>query len=147
MLFVIGMMLYWPTLITIPMACILCFAYYRLAINEERVLAKMFESQYNDYSLKVPRFLGRNTLKIFRLPKKLSLDEFIVVTAFLIPFILWFAEAVAGVLLGTSLIRAYWFPIAYALPAHIGVIISLFLLLTAGIVALVKWKYPQKQEN
>jgi protein-S-isoprenylcysteine O-methyltransferase Ste14 len=138
-LFVVGMVLYWPTLITIPMACILCFAYYRLAVSEERYISKTFEDQYAEYSHKVPRFLGQNTVKIFRLPRKLSVTEFIVVTALLIPFVLWFAEAVAGVIMGTNWVRAYWFPIAYVLPVHIGVIISLGLLFPVGVVALVKW--------
>lgn len=40
-LFVVGMTLYWPTLITIPMVCVLCFAYYRLAINEEKNISKI----------------------------------------------------------------------------------------------------------
>jgi len=133
------MMLYWPTLITIPMACILCFAYYKLAISEERDIAKTFEAQYAEYSRKVPRFLGRNTFKIFRLPRKLNVAEKIVVAALLIPFILWFAESVASVILGSNWVRAYWFPIAYVLPVHIGVIISLVLLFPVGIAVPVKW--------
>jgi methanethiol S-methyltransferase len=138
-LFVVGMVLYWPTLITIPMACILCFAYYRLAISEERVNAKTFGAQYVEYSRQVPRFLGRKAFKIFRLPRKLSVTERIVVTALLVPFILWFAEALVGIALGANWVIAYWFPIAYVLPVHIGVIISLVLLFPVGITALFKW--------
>jgi methanethiol S-methyltransferase len=145
-LFVVGMTLYWPTLITIPMACILCFAYYRIAISEERALAKTSETQFVEYISKCPRFLGRNTFKIFRLPKKLSITENIVVAAFLIPFILWFAEAAAGIALGTNWIRVHWFPIAYFLPVHIGVIISLVLLFPVGILTIAKW-YVNKNKK
>jgi methanethiol S-methyltransferase len=138
-LFVVGMTLYWPTLITIPMACVLCFAYYRLAINEEKNIAKTFEDQYQEYSHKVPRFLGRNTFKIFRLPRKLTVTEYIVEAALLIPFAVWFAEALVGLVWGTAFVRAYWLSIAYVLPVHIGVIISLVLLFPVGVAALVKW--------
>ncbi len=137
-LFVIGMTLYWPTLITIPMACILCFAYYRLAISEEKYMVKTFKEQYQEYSHKAPRFLGRNALKIFRLPRKLSVTECIVEAAVLIPFVLWFGEALLGAVGGTAVVRAYWFPIAYVLPIHIGVIISFVLLFPAGVEALLK---------
>jgi hypothetical protein len=111
-LFVIGMTLYWPTLITIPMALILCFAYYRLAISEEKNIANTFDAQYQEYSRKVPRFLGKDALKISRLPKKLSDTEYLVEAALLIPFVLWLAEALAGTALGAAILRAYWFPIA-----------------------------------
>jgi hypothetical protein len=137
-LFVIGMTLYWPTLITIPMAFILCFAYYRLGISEEKNIANTFDAQYQEYSRKVPRFLGKDALKIFRLPKKLSVTEYLVVAALLIPFVLWLAEALAGMVMGAAILRAYWFPIAYLLPIHIGVIISLVLLVSVGTAELVK---------
>jgi len=137
-LFVIGMTLYWPTLITIPMALILCFAYYRLAISEEKNIAKTYDMQYQEYSSKVPRFLGRDALKIFRLPRKLSATEYLVEGALLVPFVLWLAEALAGAVWGAAVLRAYWFPIAYVLPIHIGVIVSLFLLVSVGASELVK---------
>lgn len=146
-LFVVGMTLYWPTLITIPMACLLCFAYYRLARSEEKDIAKTFGQQYQDYSRKVPRFLGKNTLKIFRLPRKLTATEYIVEAALLIPFVLWFAEAVAGLILGTDSVRIYWLPIAYVLPVHIGVIISFILLFPVSIMALVKWYFAKKKKG
>ena len=137
-LFVIGMALYWPSLITIPMAFILCFAYYRLALSEEKGIAKTFEAQYQEYSQRVPRFLGKNGLKIFRLPRKLSVTEYIVEAALLTPFVLWFAEALVGAVWGAAFVRAYWFPIAYVVPIHIGVIISLVLLIPVGVTELVK---------
>ncbi len=145
-LFVMGMTLYWPTLITIPMACILCFAYYRLAISEEKNLAKTFDEQYQQYSRKVPRFLGRNTLKIFRLPRGLSLTESLFEAALLIPFVLWLAEPVVGVIGGTEIVRTYWLPIAYVFPVHIGVVISLALLLPIGVTALYKWYIAKRKK-
>lgn len=144
-LFVVGMTLYWPTLITIPMACVLCLAYYKLAISEENNLAKTFGRQYREYSNKVPRFLGRKALKIFRLPGKLSITEYIVEAALLIPFVLWFAEALVGALWGTAFVIAYWFPIAYVLPVHIGVVFSFILLFSVVVAALVKRHIAKKK--
>ena len=138
-LFVVGMTLYWPTLITIPMTCLLCFAYYRLALSEEKNLAKTFPEDFQEYSRKVPRFLGRGVFKIFRLPKELSVTDYIVEAALLIPFVLWFTEAFAGAVWGTNLVSKYWFPIAYALPVHIGVVISFVLLCPVVVVAVIKW--------
>ena len=146
-LFVIGMTLYWPTLITIPMGFSLCFAYYWLARNEEKSLVKTYGSEYQEYCQKVPRFLGRNTFKIFNLPRKLTLTECIVEAALLIPFVLWFAEAVTGVTWGTNFVRAYWFPIAYVLPVYIGVIISFVLILPVAIVALIKWYIDKRRRR
>ncbi len=137
-LFVVGMTLYWPTLITVPMAVVLCLAYYRLALNEEREVSEAFGDQYKEYSRNVPRFLGKNAFKIFRLPRKLSTTELIVEAAFIIPFALWFAEALAAALWGTSFVRAYWFPIAYVLPIHLGVVVSFSLLISDGIAEIVK---------
>jgi hypothetical protein len=145
-LFVVGMTLYWSTLITIPMGLILCLAYYRLAISEEKKLAKMFEEKYVEYSKNVPRFLGgRSTLKIFRLPTGLTLIEVIVEAALLTPFIFWFAEALLGVVAGSAFVESYWYPIAYILPIHIGVVISLALLFTVTL-ALVK-QYISKRKK
>jgi Phospholipid methyltransferase len=145
-LFVVGMTLYWPTLITVPMACALCFAYYRLAISEEKYIAKTFEGQYQNYSGKVPRFLGRNVLKIFRLPRKLTVTEYVVEAALLIPFVLWFAEAVVGLLWGTAFVRTYWLPIAYVFPVHIGVVISFALLFPVGIATIIR-RYSSKKHS
>jgi hypothetical protein len=143
-LFVVGMTLYWPTLITIPMACILCVAYYRLAVSEEKNLAKTFPEQYPLYSRKVPRFLDRNALKIFQLPRGLSVTESLFAAALLIPFVLWLVEAVLGALGGASFARTYWFPIAYVVPVHIGIVISLALLIPLGVAALYKWYIAKK---
>jgi protein-S-isoprenylcysteine O-methyltransferase Ste14 len=92
-LFVIGMVLYWPSLITIPMGCILGMAYLKLALDEEGELRQGFKDAYQRYAEKVPRFFGRKTFKIFRLPRGLNLTEKTVVLALLVPFILWFLES------------------------------------------------------
>jgi methanethiol S-methyltransferase len=144
-LFVVGMTLYWPTLITIPMACVLFFAYYKLALSEEKNLAENFTAEYADYSRKVPRFLGKHTYKIFQLPKKLNLTEKVVAAALLIPFVLWFAEAVASAMLGTEVVRMYWFPVAYLFPIHFGVVISLVLLLPLGAASTLKYLVKRKR--
>lgn len=64
-LFTIGMVLYWPTLITIPMGCILCIAYYRLAIREEKELEQTHREAYSRYAEKVPRFVEKTCSKSF----------------------------------------------------------------------------------
>jgi uncharacterized protein YacL len=138
-LFVVGMTLYWPTLITVPMGVILCFAYYKLAVNEEKDLHETFGESYSEYTRKVPRFVGRETLKIFRLPRLLNFTEVLVTAAIIIPFFVWFAEAVAAWGLGMeSLVSSYWMPVAYLLPIHIGVVISLILFALAGLATLFK---------
>jgi hypothetical protein len=146
-LFIVGMTLYWPTLITIPMGTVLCFVYYRLARSEEKALQATFGNTYNEYARRVPMFLGRKTYKIFQLPRKPTITEGIVEVALLIPFILWFAEALAGVLVGVAFVRSYWLPIAYALPVHIGVVISVVLLVPVSIVALFKWFLGRKEKT
>jgi protein-S-isoprenylcysteine O-methyltransferase Ste14 len=137
-LFVMGMTLYWPTLITIPMCCVLCFAYYWLAIREEEELVATFAEEYSAYDRVVPRFLGVKTYKIFRLPAKLTLTEKIVEAALLVPFVLWFAEALAGLVVGVPLVRTYWLPLAYVLPIHIGVVIAMILFIITGIIVVAK---------
>jgi hypothetical protein len=145
-LFVVGMTLYWPTLITIPMGCVLCFAYYRLAISEEKNLAKIFGEQYREYRQRVPRFLGRNTLKVFRLPTGLNITEVIVEAALLIPFVLWFAEALLGAVAGSAFVTSYWFPMAYVLPIHIGVVISLVLLFPVTLALVQQYIAKRKRK-
>ncbi len=137
-LFIVGMTLYWPTLITIPMGVGLCFAYYWLARREEKELARNFGDTYTEYARKVPRFLGSKTYKIFRLPSKLTLIECIVEAALLIPFVLWFAEAVAALVFGVASVRGYWLPIAYVFPVHIGVVVAIVLFAVAGVMSIAK---------
>lgn len=137
-LFVVGMTLYWPTLITIPMGVGLCFAYCWLARREEKELSNTFGAAYREYAGKVPRFLGSQTYRVFQLPTKLSLTESIIEIALLIPFVLWFVEAVAGIVFGVASMRTYWLPVAYVLPVHIGVIVAIVLFAIAGLISVVK---------
>lgn len=141
-LFTIGMVLYWPTLITIPMGFILCVAYYRLAIREEKELEQTHKEAYARYAEEVPRFVGKNMPKIFRLPRNLGFTEKMVVCAFLFPFVLWFSESVFGLFGGETVVRTYWFPIAYLFPIHMGVVISIVLLLPIGLFYI--WKNYKK---
>ena len=142
-LFVVGMTLYWPTLITIPMGCLLCFAYYMLTAREEKHLGQAFKVEYSKYSHKVPRFLGRDGLKIFRLPKGLSVTERIVEAALLIPFALWFAEALLGVVVGTAFVSLL-VSHRICLPIHLGVVISIALFFPVAIAAAKQYLTKKK---
>ncbi len=145
-LFTVGMVLYWPTLITIPMGCVLCFAYFRLALTEEKQLKEIFKETYNAYAQGVPRFIGRKTSRIFRLPRGLSLIEKMVVVTLVLPFVLWFGESLLGLFAGEAFVRAYWLPIAYFLPVHIGVVISLALLVPIGVYAITSKLLQRKKK-
>lgn len=56
-LITIGMLIHWPTLITLLMWPILTLAYYGLAQKEEGELEKQFGEVYQEYKNKVPMFL------------------------------------------------------------------------------------------
>ena len=146
-LFVVGMTLHWPTLITIPMGVILCFAYYVLAKREEKTLVDTLGDSYNEYARRVPRFVDKQTYKIFRLPEKPTLTETAVEAALLIPFVLWFAEALAGAFVGFTSVTNYWFPIAYVLPVHIGVVISIVILVPVGAESIVRRVLDRKKQK
>lgn len=53
----IGMLIQWPTLLTLIMWPILMVAYYRLAMREERKVIKEFPEEYEQYRQKVPAFI------------------------------------------------------------------------------------------
>lgn len=55
----IGMLIQWPTLLTLLMWPILTFAYYRLAMREEMEVAARFGQAYEAYRQRVPAFLPR----------------------------------------------------------------------------------------
>lgn len=128
------------------MGVILTFAYWRLALTEEKTLKETFKDKYTSYAQQVPRFLSKKLYKIFRLPKEMNFIEKVVVTALVLPFILWFGEALFGLLAGESFIRAYWISIAYIFPVHIGVIISVLLLLPIGLFTLGKWLIKKRKK-
>lgn len=54
-----GLVLWWPTLLTVPMFAVLTVMYVRLARREERDLAERFGASYGAYASSVPRFLPR----------------------------------------------------------------------------------------
>jgi protein-S-isoprenylcysteine O-methyltransferase Ste14 len=58
-LITIGMLIQWPTLITLVMWPILMYAYYRLAMREEKVVKEKFGEAYRQYKEKVPAFIPR----------------------------------------------------------------------------------------
>ena len=57
LLVMIGLLLQWPTLPTLVMFPILVLVYRRLAISEERAIAKEFGAAWEKYALGVPRFI------------------------------------------------------------------------------------------
>lgn len=58
-LITIGMLIQWPTLVTLTMWPILMYAYYRLAMREEKAVASQFGAAYRHYKEKVPAFIPR----------------------------------------------------------------------------------------
>ena len=59
MLGILGALVQWPTLITLLMAPVLVFTYYRLARREERGLEKRFGEEYAAYRARTPMLLPR----------------------------------------------------------------------------------------
>lgn len=55
-LITIGMLVQWPTLLTIVMWPVLMIAYYRLARREERVMESLYGEQYYQYRAQTPMF-------------------------------------------------------------------------------------------
>ena len=58
-LITIGMLIQWPTIITIVMWPVLMFAYYRLAMREENEIEDQFGEAYLLYKKNVPAFIPR----------------------------------------------------------------------------------------
>ena len=56
-LVMIGFLLQWPTLLTVAMFPILLFAYYRLAVGEEREVRSRFGLEWDAYADSHPRFV------------------------------------------------------------------------------------------
>jgi len=54
-----GMLIQWPTIVTVAMWPILMFMYYRLARREEKEMEDRFGDEYITYKRKVPMFLPR----------------------------------------------------------------------------------------
>ena len=58
-LITLGLLIQWPTLITLLLWPVLTFAYYRLAMTEEREVAAEFPEVYARYREQVPAFVPR----------------------------------------------------------------------------------------
>jgi protein-S-isoprenylcysteine O-methyltransferase Ste14 len=58
-LITIGMLIQWPTIITLVMWPILTYAYYRLALREEREVEEKFGEAYTEYKNMVPAFVPK----------------------------------------------------------------------------------------
>jgi hypothetical protein len=54
-----GFLLQWPTLLTLAMFPVLLVMYGRLALAEEREMARVFGSTYAAYAERTPRFIPR----------------------------------------------------------------------------------------
>ncbi|RTQ99614.1 methyltransferase family protein [Halomonas nitroreducens] len=54
-----GFLLQWPTLLTLAMFPVLVWMYSRLAIHEEREMARRFGEAWQAYAARTPRFLPR----------------------------------------------------------------------------------------
>jgi protein-S-isoprenylcysteine O-methyltransferase Ste14 len=63
-LITIGMLIQWPTIITLAMWPILMYAYYRLALREEREVEEKFGEAYSVYKNRVPAFIPKFGSKI-----------------------------------------------------------------------------------
>lgn len=59
MLAVLGALVQWPTLVTLLMAPVLVFTYYRLAMREERELERRFGEEYAVYRAETPMLVPR----------------------------------------------------------------------------------------
>jgi len=55
----IGFLIQWPTLTTLIMWPVLMFAYYRLAMREEKDLEKQFGKEFLEYKKRVPAFIPK----------------------------------------------------------------------------------------
>jgi protein-S-isoprenylcysteine O-methyltransferase Ste14 len=58
-LITLGLLIQWPTLITLLMWPTLTFAYYRLAMREEGEVSRRFPKEYAAYRRRVPAFVPR----------------------------------------------------------------------------------------
>jgi len=58
-LITVGMLIQWPTLVTVAMWPVLMLMYYRLARREEKEMEERFGEKYLSYKRRVPMFLPR----------------------------------------------------------------------------------------
>jgi protein-S-isoprenylcysteine O-methyltransferase Ste14 len=58
-----GLMIQWPTLVTLLLWPVMFVVYYRLAMKEERKMIELFGERYLDYKKSVPAFFPRFWVK------------------------------------------------------------------------------------
>lgn len=58
-LITMGFLIQWPSLTTLIMWPILIFAYYKLAMREEKDVEKQFGQEYSEYKKRVPAFIPK----------------------------------------------------------------------------------------
>lgn len=59
-----GMLVQWPTLVTLLMWPLLVWAYYRLAMREEREMVARFGAAYQAYRLAVPAYVPSRRMSV-----------------------------------------------------------------------------------
>jgi protein-S-isoprenylcysteine O-methyltransferase Ste14 len=59
-LITVGMLVQWPTVLTLVMWPLLTWTYYRLALREEREMRALFGPSYEAYRLRVPAFVPKS---------------------------------------------------------------------------------------
>lgn len=65
----IGMLIQWPTALTLVMWPLLMAAYYRLSMREEREMTARFGERYQAYRRRVPAFVPRLGRRLARMDK------------------------------------------------------------------------------
>ncbi len=60
-LITVGMLVQWPTALTLTMWPLLTWAYYRLAMREEQEMIDLFGGAYEAYAKRVPAFVPRRS--------------------------------------------------------------------------------------
>lgn len=55
----LGLMIQWPTLVTLVLWPVMFIVYYRLAAREERRMVEVFGERYLEYRKRVPAFFPR----------------------------------------------------------------------------------------
>lgn len=74
-LITIGMLIQWPTFLTLLMWPILTLAYHRLALREEREMIDQFGAAYEAYRARVPAFIPRRSREPMRQEVQSGLDS------------------------------------------------------------------------
>jgi protein-S-isoprenylcysteine O-methyltransferase Ste14 len=63
MLAIVGQLVHWPTVITLPMAPLIIWIYIRLAHREEAQMTALFGEEYLEYAQRTPKFFSRASVE------------------------------------------------------------------------------------